>query len=284
MERNPQEAPDAFFDTVDSGYDPLTDFEADEEYLDESDGQQGPNTEYQAKMLYVPKLDNRSASQRIEDLFAAFAQRRRVLLDILRFLDAPKRSDMLEERVRELQEYDTSVYSGYNYSLLLCEAGAIQKANEDGSGFDEEAEQLPDIVEVNGARFYKPTDGKQVFWLITDEGRAYLETDDPFGRLAELIAQEPQYQAIYKRLLESCANEMGRSAEELAELIDTDPLVQAPRKYFSYFAKKLEDCGALYWAKKWRTSDVGNKGLELLFLESSKTKRGGSKEQLTGGE
>jgi hypothetical protein len=188
-----------------------------------------------------------------------------VLLDILRFLDTPKHADVLRQKVEELQRYDLSVYSGYDFSLLLDEAGAIRKVNEDGSRFDEEAEQLPDVVEIDGVKFFKPTDGKQVFWLTTDEGRAYLEADDPFGRLAELIAGESRYQTIYKGLLEFCGNEAGRSAEELAGLIDNDPLVQKPRRYFSYFVKKLEDCGALSWAKGWHTTEVGERGLELLL-------------------
>jgi hypothetical protein len=290
MEQDPKKAFDLSFNTADSDYDPLADLEADDEEFDESGGQQGPHTEYQAKTPYAVASDDRSTSQRIEDLFVALAPRRRVLLDILKFLDAPKRSDMLQQKVEELQKYDVSVYSGYNFSLLLDEAGAIRKVNEDGSVFDEEMEQLPDIVEVDGIEFFKPTDGKQVFWLITDEGHAYLETDDPFGRLAELIAEEPQYRVIYKSLLEFCDDEVGRSAEELANLVDNDPLVQSPRKYFSYFVKKLEDCSALVWAKKWHTTDLGGKGLESLLSENGAVEIEEveevekKKEQLTGGE
>jgi hypothetical protein len=265
MEQDPQKVHDPFFDTLDSGYDPLDDPEVDDEDLDELEGQQGPYANYRAKTSAAVMPDDRPASQRIKDLFVALAPRRRVLLGILRFLNVPKRSDLLQQKVEELQTYDISVYSGYNFSLLLDEAGAIRKVDEDGSVFNEEAEQLPDIVEVEGIKFFKPTDGKQVFWLITDEGRAYLESDDPFGRLTELIAKEPHYLTIYKNLLEFCDGEAGRSADELAKLIDNDPLVQSPRKYFSYFVKKLEDCGALAWARTWHTTEVGGRALELLF-------------------
>jgi hypothetical protein len=159
------------------------------------------------------------------------------------------------------------VYSGYNFSLLLEEAGAICKVSEDGAAFDEDAEQQPDIIEIDGVRFFKPTDGKQVFWLITDEGRAYVEADDPFGRLAELLGEEPQYQDIYRRLLKFCDTEAGRSVKELEGLVNDDPLAQKPRKYFSYFAKKLEDCQALSWAREWRTTELGKRALGLLFSE-----------------
>ncbi|MDR1183525.1 MAG: hypothetical protein LBK67_01860 [Coriobacteriales bacterium] len=284
MEQDPQKVSDLFFETVDFDYDPLADSGVDDEEPDESGGQQGPHVEYPAKARTTSAPDNRSAAQRIEDLFAALTPRRRVLLNILRFLDAPKHSDVLRQKVEELQKYDVSVYSGYHFSLLLDEAGAIRKVNEDGSAFDEEAEQLPDIVEVDGIKFFKPTDGKQVFWLSTDEGRAYLEADDPFARLAELIAEESRYQTIYKNLLEFCDSEAGRGADELAERIDGDPLVQTPRRYFSYFVKKLEDRGALLWAKKWHTTELGKRGLEQLFFENAEAAVEEARGQLTGGE
>ena len=283
MEQEPQAASDLFFDTVDSDYDPLTDFEVDDEDIDESEGQLGPHTEFQAKPSYTPVPDSRPTRQRIEDLFATMAPRRTTLLGILEFLDTPKRSDVLQQKVEELQKYNLSVFTGYNFSTLLDEAGAIRKVDEEGSDFDEKAEQLPDTVEIDGLKFFKPTDGKQVFWLITDEGRAYLEADDPYGRLTELIMEEPQYFSVYKEILEYCDREEGRAATELAELIDDGPLVRKPRRWFSYFVKKLEDCGALVWAGKWCTTEFGKKGLELLFSEEAEALFG-EEEQSTGGD
>lgn len=264
MEHDSRTATDVLLEAEDAGYDPFADFEIDEEDLDDSGGQQGPLADTQAPR-YAPKADDRPAPERIEDLFATLAPRRRVLLGILEFLDAPRRSDALRERVEQLQECDFSVYSGYNYSLLLEGAGAVRKVNEDGSDFDEDAEQLPDVVEMDGSRFYKPTDGKQVFWLATEEGLAYLRSDDPYGRLAALVADEAAYRPIYRRVLEFCGSETGRSVKELEGIVDDDPLVQSPRKYCSYFVKKLEDCGALVWTKAWHTTDLGAKGLASLF-------------------
>jgi hypothetical protein len=272
MELSPQEEFDLSLDTTIIGYDPLADSKDKDDGSGELGGQQKPLAGYQARVHKASASDNRSTAQRIEDLFVALAPRRRVLLAILRSLDTPKHSDALQQSVDELQANDLSVYSGYNFSLLLEEAGAIQKVHEDGSLFDENAEQLPDIVEVDGVRFFKPTDGKQVFWLVTDDGRTYIEADDPFGRLAGLIAGEPQYQTVYQSLLEFCDNESGRSVKELEELIDDDPLVQNPRKYFSYFTKMLEDCDALLWAKKWHTTELGKRGLKLLFAENGEAR------------
>jgi hypothetical protein len=286
MEHDPQKASDLLFETAGSGYDPLADPDADNGSIDESEGQQGPHAEYRGPGAVAPAPHDRPAPQRHEELFSAQAPRRRVLLGILRFLDAPRHSDLLQQRVEELQAYDASVYSGHSFSLLLAEAGAVRKVNEDGSAFDEEAEQLPDVVEVDGLKFFKPTDGRQVFWLITDEGRAYLESDDPFARLTGLIAEEPRYRTIYGTLLELCDGEAGRSAADLAERVDNDPLVQQPRRYSAYFVKKLEDCGALLWTKQWHTTELGKRALGLLFPEGpeAEAEAEAEREQPTEGE
>ena len=257
MGQDSQTAPD-LFDDVD--YDPLLDLEPDEDDLDDGGGQLAPSGEVQAKMLYEQKADNRTPEE-----FESLEPRRRVLLGILDYLDEPKRSDALQEKVVELQEYDHSVYSGYDYSLLLEEAGAIRKVSEDGSEFDEEEEQLPDIVEVDGERFYKPTDGKQVFWVVTDEGRAYREADDPFGRLTALLSKDEYYHEIYRDVLTACESEAGQTIDGLTAIVDANPRSKNPRRHSSYFAKHLEDCGALRWAGSWKTTEVGTKGLELLL-------------------
>lgn len=262
MGQDSQTAPD-LFDDVD--YDPLLDLEPDEDDLDDGGGQLAPSGDAQAKMLYEQKADDRTPEERIVDLFESLEPRRRVLLGILEYLDEPKRSDALQEKVVELQEYDHSVYSGYDYSLLLEEAGAIRKVSEDGSEFDEEEEQLPDIVEVDGERFYKPTDGKQVFWVVTDEGRAYREADDPFGRLTALLSKDEYYHEIYRDVLTACESEAGQTIDGLTAIVDANPRSKNPRRHSSYFAKHLEDCGALRWAGSWKTTEVGTKGLELLL-------------------
>ena len=262
MGQDSQTAPD-LFDDVD--YDPLLDLEPDEDDLDDGGGQLAPSGEVQAKMLYEQKADNRTPEERIADLFESLEPRRRVLLGILDYLDEPKRSDALQDKVVELQEYDHSVYSGYDYSLLLEEAGAIHKVSEDGSEFDEEEELLPDVVVVEGELFYTPTDGMQVFWVVTDEGRAYREADDPFGRLTALLSKDEYYHEIYRDVLTACESEAGQTIDGLTAIVDANPRSKNPRRHSSYFAKHLEDCGALRWAGSWKTTEVGTKGLELLL-------------------
>ena len=262
-------APGALFDALDAEYDPLADFGSDEDGFDDAAGQQGPLADPQTALATARRQDDRPASERIEDLFESLATRRRVLLGVLGYLDVPRRTDALLEHVDELQEHDRAVYTGLDYAQLLAEAGAVRKAAEDGSDFDEEAEQPPDVVVIDGARFYKPVDGKQVFWIATDEGRAYLAADDPLGRLTALAEQEPVYRPIYRRVLAACAKGEGegRSVAELERLVNDDPLVRKPRRFCSYFVKRLEDVGALSWQGRWRATHLGERALETLFAE-----------------
>lgn len=253
---------EVLFDVDEGGWDPLADFEEMED--DESEGQLGPHSGRYEQVRYAPKPTGLTASERIERLFEDLGTRRRIMLGILAYLSEPRRADALQAKVDELQAFDKSVYDGFGFSLLLEEAGAIERVAEDGSPFDEEAEQAPDIVVIDGVRFYKPTDGKQVFWVDTDEGRAYLEADNPRGRMEALFAEQSRYAPIYRRVLELCAAEGGSSRVTLEAAVESDPLVQDPRRYCSFFTKGLEDVGALTWAGSWKTTDVGLQGLGLL--------------------
>mgnify|MGYP007069880602 CR=1 FL=1 len=247
-------------------YDPLADFEeaALDEDVDDSEGQAGPMRSTNRMTYYDAAADERPASERIEELFKRLEPRKRVLAGILRFLDVPKRADALEQHVNELQEYDYSVYDGYSYSRLLHRAGAIDKVDEEGNPFPEDYEQQPDIVEVEGIKYYKPTDGVMVYWVATDAAREYLAKDDPEARMKELLNDQVVYAPIYRRILEACSSPDGASAKLLADLVDSDPLCQNPRRWSSFYSKRLEDCEALVWQGAWKTTDIGRKALDVL--------------------
>lgn len=266
MEHDVEQASGKPLSVYEMDYDPFASCEIDED-IDDEGGQRGPRMDVMATIGYVSKADDRPALQRIDDLFEALAPRRRVLVGIMDFLLEIRCADALRQKVEELQSFDRSVYSGYDYSLLLEEAGAIEKVGEDGSAFAGEAEQRPDIVEIDGSRFYRPVDGRRVFWVATDEGRAYLEKDDSWSRLVRLSREEPRYRPVYERLLRYCDDGVGRKVEELERLVGGDPAERSPRKHCSFFLKRLEDCGALSWAGGWRTTELGRQALVRVFSE-----------------
>lgn len=205
----------------------------------------------------APAAQEPPASERIEALFERFNPRRRVLAGILRFLDTPQSAADLDAKVEELQQHDFSVYTGANYTALLEEAGAIEKTNEDGVPFSEVPEQEPQVVTVDGAEFLKPAPWREVFWLATDDARAYLAQDDPLARFEELISSDAQYLSIYLRILEAADQKGGVSTPELNELVDSDPLLESPRLYTAHFTERLERCEALRWDGAWEITEVG---------------------------
>lgn len=256
----------SFDEEPEEGYDPLADFDEVglEEDMDPSEGALGPTKSTNRLSYYDADADDRPASERIEELFVRLAPRKRVLAGIMRFLDAPKRADALQERVVELQKYDYSVYDGYSYSKLLHRAGAIARVDEHGEPFPEDYEQAPDIVEIDGVRYYKPTDGVMVYWVTTQDGWDYLAKDDPEARMKELLNDHAMYADIYERVLRACSAKDGASAQLLADLVDADPLCQSPRRFSSFFTKRLEDCESLVWQGAWKTTDIGYKALDIL--------------------
>lgn len=249
-----------------TAYSPLDDFDAEEaaEEVESSDGQMGPATHITRPAYRDAVKDTRPAPERIESLFERLEPRKRVLRNIMNFLDTPKRSDVLSEKVVELQEYDFSVFDGYSYSSLLFEAGAIDKVMEDGSPIPEDYEQAPDIVVIDGVEYYKPTNGIMVYWVTTEDGKAYLAKDDPEARMQALLQDELVYAHIYQRVLDAAAMPTGAAAQTLADLVDNDPVCQTPRRWSAFFSRRLEDCDAITFAGTWKITEIGKKAQVIL--------------------
>lgn len=260
-------------DFEDIDYNPLEDIPTEEFVADgeedadfgEDEGQMGPNAGVQIRRVAVDA--DLPAEQRIEKLFERFATRRRVLLGILNFVAEPQRADALKAEVERLQEFDRSVYQGYDFSLLLEEAGAIAKVDEAGEPWVEGEEVQPEIVEIDDVRFYKPAPYREVYWVITPEGAAYVAADDPWGRLQELFASEEKYLPVYKSVLAFCGVEGGRSVGEVDVLVNKSPLSRNPMRHCTSFLKKLEDCSATVWAGNWSTTAIGQRALEELLAD-----------------
>ena len=212
--------------------------------------------------IETPAQDKRSASERIEALFAKMPQRRRVLVGILRYLCERRTADEVFAEVISLQKYDASVYTGTDYCNLLERAGAIVKVDENGAEISPESKRQPERVEVEGQIFLKPAEPLVVRWAITEDGQAYVDADNPLDNLLSLIKENEMYLPVYERVLKFCANEGGRATSSISDIVESDPLVQEPRLYAAHFVKQLEDSDALVWQGGWRTTDVGRKGLE----------------------
>ena len=258
---------DSTFDLFDSEldeFDPLEDTGADEDEVAEGDDEAAisyaPDTNEEQQAAHAA---TRTPEERIDDLFASMAPRRKVLLGILAFVETPQTVNDVNAHVDKLQEDNFSVYSAANLCSLLERAGAIERVTADGTPADE-VEVEPKTVVVDGVEYLEAAEPVEVFWRITEAGQAKLDSDKPIDRLRALLDEDAHYAVIYKRILTLCAADGGATTPTINGKVDNDPLVQKPRLYAPHFVDKLEKCDALEWRKAWYTTEIGKQGLEML--------------------
>ena len=217
-----------------------------------------------AENAQVAHADERTAAERIDALFESMAPRRKVLLGILAYVsDGMKPVAEVNAEVDRLQEDNYSVYSAADLCKLLEGAGAIERVTAEGTPADE-VETEPKTVVVDGIEYIEAAEPVEIFWQITEDGQAKLDSDKPVDRMRELFERDEKYAVIYKRILTLCAAEGGATTPDINSAVDDDPLVQKPRLYAPHFVDLLEKCDALEWRKAWYTTEVGRAGLEIL--------------------
>ena len=206
------------------------------------------------------KVDNRPAPVRTAELFDRMKTRRKVLLSILDFCREPALVEDVNARADELQATSASVFDGPAMCNLLERAGAIEKISETQA-------QEPEVVVVDGVECMRPAERVVVRYKTTEAGLEQLEADKPMERLNAVFERDGIYKPIYLRILKACTEEGGKSAKQLGELVDSDPLLQEPRFWAAHFFNILGECDALSWAHNWSTTELGYKAIEQLELE-----------------
>lgn len=245
----------------DDEFDPLEDVEEDVE----EDGPDGLPTQAASESDdETGQTDERSAEERLADLLAAMAPRRKVLLGILAFCETPQPVSVVNDKIDELQSHNYSVYTAADLCSLLERAGGLVHVTEDGGAVEEVETQEPEVVEVDGVEYLEVKQAAPTFWASTEAGMAAVEADRPVDRMKELFEEDELYLPIYKRILRMCSQEGGTSITALGSAVDGDPLVQKPRLYVAHFVDRLEKCDAVEWIESWNTTEVGKLGLELL--------------------
>lgn len=245
----------------DDEFDPLEDTEEDFE----EDGPDGlPSQAAASEISKTEQTDERSAEERLADLLAAMAPRRKVLLGILAFCETPQPVNVVNQKIDELQAHNYSVYTAADLCALLERVGGLDHVTEEGGAVEELETQEPEVVEVDGIEYLEVKKSAPTFWATTEAGMAAVEADRPVERMRELFEEEAAYLPIYKRILRLCSQEGGASISVLGTAVDSDPLVQKPRLYVAHFVDRLEKCDAVEWTDSWNTTEVGKLGLELL--------------------
>ena len=243
------------------GFDPLGAFDdADEEAAEETQGYLGtPHTDEPA-----PVVDTRTAEERIADLFASMAPRRKTLLGMINFCATPQTTDDLDAEVDRLQADNFSVYTPAALANLLERAGALSRVTADGAPYPEEDPE-PELVEVDGVSYYEAGEAPEVCWLSTAEGTAYAEADKPLDRLTDLLNADARYATIYERILKLTSQDDGAAMATINGEVDDDELLKQPRLYAPHFIDKLEKCDAVEWRdKSWRITEIGRAGQRIV--------------------
>jgi hypothetical protein len=197
----------------------------------------------------------------VTELFKSMPTYHKLLLSILESCIEKQRISVVIESIDEVLRNNFSVYKAARFCELLEQAGALLKVTEEGTQYAD-AKAQPILVEEDGLEYFKANEPPEAFWVTTEEGRRFLEADDPLERFRDNLENERVYHPIFTQILLLCSNEKGRSIEELGDALDDDPILQKPRMYARRFVEILERCDALTWDKGWKTTGIGQLGLE----------------------
>ena len=214
-----------------------------------------PNDDHAPKAV----VDDRPAVERTHELFDRMKTRRRVLLAVLRACREPQAPEAVTELVAGMQARAVSVYDGPALCKLLERAGALEQRRS-------EAPQEGATVVEDGVEYLTAAEPPVVRWVTTEAGAQVLSEDRPTDRFHAKLATEPQYAPVYLAVLEACADGDGRTAKQLGELVDKDPLLQKPRMFAAHFFGVLGECDCLTWDGTWKTTELGLSVMEELGL------------------
>ena len=217
----------------------------------------------EAATFVQPELD-KPAPERIADLLQKMAPRKKTLLSIIRFCEDKQLVDDVNAYIDSLQETNHSVYSAATLCGLLERAGALVRVNEEGELVREAPSEPVVVTDEDGNEYLEGPEQAPTYWLATLEGTAAAANDMPAERMRELLEQNSAYAPIYQRILEMSAREGGAGVKELSEAVDSDPLVQEPRRYVAWFLDQLEECEALTWTSSWNITEIGREALKTL--------------------
>lgn len=204
-----------------------------------------------------------TAQMRIEALFAQMPTLHKMLFAILDQCSAPIPTADLETAIEEMKRHHHSVYEPLTLCSLLERAGAIAQTDADGVPLTE-AEQEPLRVEIDGVEFWHVAPAPAVYWSLTEEGAAQLDTYRPMEMIARCYEAEPQYADIFTTCLKLCSRDGGTSLRAIGDIVDDEPVLQSPKRYAMYFIDKLEHAGAVEWTGQWSLTAHGREYLTTL--------------------
>ena len=125
-----------------------------------------------------PTYAARPAEERTRELLSQMRPHRATLLGILAACETPMATSAMKEAVERISGRKFSVYTPSNFCTMLEVAGGLARVTDAGEPYTDEV-RAPEMVEVDGRAFWRPTTPPPVYWQTTEAGATVLAEDAP---------------------------------------------------------------------------------------------------------
>lgn len=233
----------------------------------------------------VPEPVELPASERIEHLLKGIpGQTFRILALVDLCRDEPLPVSELAEELEHDYPQGGSVYDAGRLVQLLERAGAIECVNPDvrEAQVDLEEEESEGAVPVDGDQVAVedlavdagdletvPVDAELTaepeLFAATAAGLEAVDAHAGTAPIVAVITEEDVYLPIYERIFRMVDVDGGCAVADLNKAVDSDPLLQEPRRYCTYFLGRLERCGAARWNGTWKLTENGKTSFDSVF-------------------
>lgn len=202
------------------------------------------------------------ARERIERLFDDMPPYKRWLIDIMDACRQPQRAERIEEVVEGLRAKRHCVFDAASFRTMLEEAGALEKLTLDGCPYGEVEPQLEE-VEQDGKTYLRPKQPPEAMWRTTPEGVEAIDANDPLDALTQIVQEQGAYTEVFAEILGMCQGD-GASINEIKMQVNTNPVLEYPKKTAQFFMDYLDRNDAIEWDGAWKTTEVGRRLLRRL--------------------
>jgi hypothetical protein len=224
--------------------------------------------------------DTHSPREKVLDLLGKMQPQKKILLGILDFCREPRSAAEVEECLAKLTEFNYCVYEGVELRRLLQEAEGLEYVQSSQSGLSgqdgresqdsQDASATTEETELgeDGQEYLVIRKQEEGVWLSSAAALEIVDEQNPASDLKQLLALEPRYIDIYRRVMDACRTP--RTAKELDALFNGDPVLQDPHRYSGYLVERLEKNGGLEWRGGWVVTELGLQTLDAAVAQSDK--------------
>lgn len=234
---------------IDDSFDPLAKMKIEEE---------GPDTDYlppedfESLVVAGSKDEALSPEERIEALLKGMPGQRARIVGALGFCQEARTFDEIDEYFSREWSHDVSVYAPSRLMLLLEEAGMLDV---------ERTEPCDPEVDDDGCLSAKRPEPD--VYTTSAAGIAFLSAEKDFSAMKSLIAEDDgRYLPLYREIFSLIDAEGGKSVSEINAVVDLNPLCAEPRRFATYFLRRLESAGAIVWKGNWMMTEDGRAAFE----------------------